>query len=179
MAYTMDDELISLFNRAQSDTYKVHDHALSDLRFLIERFTMNRYSEREREDYLDFFYNKNLIDYRLDSEKLDLIKHFLFFLLFNFPDRAESVAKCVKVLFDPSIYEAICSAIEFYMEKNDLATYELIFGITDTTNSAEYFKNKRVVELFQRIRKSGGKFSAALIEDVFNFYNENEKNISS
>jgi len=175
----MDKLLKSLFNKAQSEVYNIHEHALSDLRYVIERFTMDRYSEKERNDYFETFYNKELIDYRLDSEKLDLIKHFLFFLLFNFPDRAESVAKCVKVLFDPSIYEAICSAIEFYMEKNDLATYELIFGITDTTNSAEYFKNKRVVELFQRIRKSGGKFSAALIEDVFNFYNENEKNISS
>lgn len=166
----MDKLLKSLFNKAQSEVYNIHEHALSDLRYVIERFTMDRYCEKERSDYFDTFYNKELIDYRLDSEKLDLIKHFLFFLLFNFPDRAESVAKCVKVLFDPSIYEAICGAIEFYMEKNDLATYELIFGITNTTNNAEYFKNKRVVELFQRIRKSGGKFSSALIEDEFDFF---------
>lgn len=165
----MDNILTSFFNEAQSEDKGTYEPSLSDLRFVIERFTMERYNMNEENDYLKLFYVKSLINYRLDLEKLILVKHFLFYLLLNFPDRAALTGKCIKVLFDRSIYEAIYTAIEVYMEKDDLATCELIYAITNSVDTQAYLKNERIFELFQRILKFGGKYSQNLVKDEFEF----------
>src|ERR1700752_1699011 len=107
--------ILDLIGLTQAKDKNVFEKALSDLRYVIDRFTMDRYSVDEEADYSSIFYNKNLVECRLKSEELNYITHYLFFALFNFPDRAVLIAKCIKSLFDISVREAICTAIECYM----------------------------------------------------------------
>ena len=151
--------LEELIDNAQSDDQKRFESALLDLRLIIERFTQNRYSEKGVKDYLLLFSNKEFINYRLNSEQLKLVKHFLFFALFNFPDRTVLVAKCIKVLFDTSVREAICVAIKHYMKIDDDATCELIFAITDIGDFENYLSNQKIHDLFTEVSKFGGQYS--------------------
>ena len=157
--------LEELIDNAQSDDQKRFESALLDLRLIIERFTQNRYSEKGVKDYLLLFSNKEFINYRLNSEQLKLVKHFLFFALFNFPDRTVLVAKCIKVLFDTSVREAICVAIKHYMKIDDDATCELIFAITDIGDFENYRSNQKIRTLFKDVSKFGGKNSKEAVSN--------------
>lgn len=166
----MDKVINEIINSSESKERSRFETALSDLRHLIERYTMNRFSNEEQEDYFNTFYNKSLIDYQLNDEKLMLIKHFLFYALLNFPDRAVLVAKCIKVLFEESSREAICAGIEVYMKINDDATSELIFAITDLGDIQNYLSNERIFNLFIEISKFGGKHSKEAVNSQLNYY---------
>lgn len=152
----MDGILQNLLAQIESNDRKQFECALLDLRLIIERFTQNRYEDEETSNYLLLLNDKSLIDYPLSKEELEIIKYFLFFILFNFPDRAVLIAKCIKVLFDKSIREAVCFALEVYMEKDDHATCELMFAITNVGDLPDYFLNKRILDLFQKIAVIGG-----------------------
>ena len=166
----MDKIIEKILIESQCNERRKFEHALIDLRFIIERCTMNRYGEEEVSDYFKLFYDKKLTDYRLKNEDLIFIKYFLFFILFNFPDRAVLIAKCIKLLFDKSIREAICSAIEIYMKIDDHATCELIFAITNVGDIQNYFANKRIRHLFIKISKFGGKYSREAVIQEMNIY---------
>jgi hypothetical protein len=162
----MDDTVKELFNKAKS--LGQSEKALSDIRYLIERNTMNRFGESEKLDYLETFYDKALIDYRLNDDNLEVIKYFLIYLLFNFPDRAGLVAKCLKLLFSTEIREALCTAIEFYMTKDDHTTCELMYAITDVGDPGTYLSNKRIFELFVKLSKHGQEFSKSNAIETLN-----------
>jgi len=169
----MDNILKEIINNAQSAEQKKYEKALLDLRLIIERHTQNRYSDKEKNNYLLLFYDKNLINYRLHAEDLDEIKYFLFFVLFNFPDRAVLVAKCIKVLFDKNIREAICAAIEIYLKKgDDDTTCELIFAITNVGDEKNYLSNKRIIDLFILVSKFGGEYSKEAAKVELKYYND-------
>ncbi len=156
-----------LLEEAQCGNEDVFDKALSDLRFLIERETMNRHGAEDRKEYEQLFFKKELIEYSISQREIDLIKYFLIYLLLNFPDRSLLTAKCLKVFFDQSIEEAICSAIEIYMDKDDSTTCELIYAIVNAYQDQSYLSNDRVRTLFNKIREFGKKHSKEIIEAEF------------
>jgi hypothetical protein len=164
----MDIVINKLLNESQSIIKDQYEKALSDLRFVIERYTMNRFNKKEENDYLKLFYNHDLIHYRIDIQDFDLVKKILIYILFNFPDRAVLTAKCIKALFDHSISEAICNGIETYLKKDDLATCELIYAITNSYEDQSYLQDDRILKLFQEISMQGGTYSRAIIEDELN-----------
>jgi hypothetical protein len=102
---------------------------IKDLELLIERHTQQRYGE---EDYLIGFYKKDLFYYTLNKEEADTIVYFLIFLLFNFPDRAGFTAHAIKKCYGYDLLEACCTGINFYMQKDDFATINLIDFILNT-----------------------------------------------
>ena len=158
--------LDDIFEMSLSEEQNEFESALSDLRYIIERHTMNRYSESERKDYITLFSNKNLIDYKLKSSDINLVKYFLFYILFNFSDRAIFAARGIKVLFDKSIWEAICNAINIYLEIDDHTTCELVFGIINLGDS-DYFSNEKVINTFKKVIAFGGPFSREAVLQVF------------
>lgn len=172
----MDSIIKHLIFQSESEDENQFEEALTDLRFLIERKVMNRFDESEESDYLKLFYNKKLIDYKIADDDFRLIKQSLVYLLFNFPDRSILIAKCLKVLFDHLIVEALCNGIEVYMRKNDLATSELIYAITNSYDNQSYLKNSRIFQVFQEVALSGGKYSAEIVKDEFKFYQRNNSN---
>jgi hypothetical protein len=170
----MDDILQQLIKESQSDNRKSFENSLMDLRFTIERYTEGKYGENYTAAYLGYFRDKSLIEHRFTDENLLLVKHFLFYGLFNYPDRAVLFAKCIKVLYDKSAREAICAGIERYIADDD-ATCELIFGITNLDDE-DWQENSRIVELFRRIAKVGGEYSSyAAKTSLGRFNNLNEK----
>ena len=166
----MNDILDDILIKIQSNQQKKFENALLDLRLLIERYTQNRYGEDEIKNYILLFTDRSLINYRLNNEELIQIKYLLFFLLFNFPDRAVLVAKCIKVLFDINVREAICAGIELYMKKDDHATCELIFAITNVGDEEIYFSNKRIIDLFIEVSKFGGEYSKEAANNQLKYY---------
>ena len=123
---TMDAILANILQTACSDLPNFYEKALVDLRFLIERHTQDRYDGEQINNYLLLFYDRSLISYRLQQDDLIYVKYFLFYMLFNAPDRAVLTAKCIKVLFDRSSLEAIYAGIRYYMRKDDPTTCVLI-----------------------------------------------------
>lgn len=166
----MDGVIQNILSRIESNDKNAFERALADLRLIIERFTQNRYDDKEIPNYLILFNDKTLIEYRLQDKNLKIIKYFLFFILFNFPDRATLTAKCIKVLFDTSIREGVCRAIEIYMEEDDHTTCELIFAITDVGDIQEYFSNQRILRLFKKIAVIGGKNSRGVAKAQLDYY---------
>jgi len=168
----MDNILKDLLSKAQAKKQKEYENALIDLRLIIERCTQNRYSDEGIANYLLLFYDRSLINYKLNNESLIFIKYFLFYALLNFPDRSVLVAKCIKVLYDISIREAICSAIEINLRKDDNTTCELIFAITDLGDAESYLSDKRILNLFIDISKFGGENSKEVANAELNYYKE-------
>jgi len=168
----MDNVIKEILIGSQSDKREVFKNSLQDLRLIIERYTQNRYSEDGISNYLLLFCDKSLISYRLKTEDVNYLKHYLFFMILNFPDRAVLIAKCIKVLFDTTIREAICGAIELYMEKDDDTTCELIFAITDFGDIQNIFSNKRIFNLFIEISKSGGENSREAVRSQLRNYKD-------
>lgn len=160
----MDQMLNQLIQHIQSENRYEFTSALSDLRLVIERFTMNRYEEKEMKDYYNLFGDKRLVDYKMQKDDYFLVKNFLFYALLNFPDRSLLTAKCIKVLFDNSALEAICNSVEFFSTKNDETTYELILAITDVDEFGERYNNKRIMDLFVYISEFGGELSKELVK---------------
>lgn len=161
----------NIFSKAQSKERVDYETSLLDLRLLIERRTMDRYSNKELSDYLLLFHNADLISYRLNEKELVIIKYFLFYSLFNFPDRAVLIAKCIKVLFDQSLIEAICAAIKLYMVSDDDTTCELIFAITDS-GDLTYMSNGQITDLFSEIIKIGGPHSQQAVKAQIDLFKE-------
>ena len=116
---------------------------------------MNRYSQEEVSDYLGIFYDKSLISYKLENRDLNLLKYFLIYALFNFPDRAFMIAQCIKVLFDTTIRFAICAGLEQFMHDDDITTTELIYAITNIGDYETYCKDVQFINLLSRISKEG------------------------
>ena len=175
----MNTTIKKILNEAQDIEKIKFERALVDLKFIIERYTMNRYGDSEVKDYLKLFYDKSLVYYKLKKEELTSIKYFLFFILFNFPDRAVLTAKCIKVLFDESVREAICTGIEIYMEREDDVACELIFAITNLGDMQNYFNNKRIRDLLIKVSKFGGENSKkATIQQLSLFKKEFDPNFT-
>jgi hypothetical protein len=166
-SYEMDDALEKLCTGAQSEMSNEFESALFDLRLIIERHNQDRFDEKQTANYLTWLRNKKLIDYRFDQRYLTPIKHFLFFILFNFPDRSVLVAKCIKVLFDKSAWTAICAGIKIYMKDDDTCC-ELIFAITDLDDN-DWYDRQEIVGLFEEIRRSGGEYSRYAAESALKF----------
>jgi hypothetical protein len=159
----MDSTLKKLLSDSQSENASIFVNGLSDLRYVIERFTMNRYDKKEEDDYLVAFYDKDLISYKIEKNDLPFIKHFLIFLLFNCPNRAVLTSKCIKVLFDSSIIEAICNGIIIYLY-DDHTTCELIYCVQNAQKYIEYLKNETVIKTWKQIEQHGGEFSREAIK---------------
>lgn len=172
----MDKKIKHIIKKAISNDQDQIETALLDLRLVIERFTMNRYGDKEIPKYLLLFNDKSLIDYHLNNDKIDFIKYFLVYLLFNFPDRAILTAKCIKVLFDISIREVICTGIEKYLTIDDGTTCELIFSITDVGDYEIFFSNQRIINLFKNVSEYGGEYSKAAAIAQLNFFHEGNTN---
>ncbi|MBX3256100.1 MAG: hypothetical protein KF862_18330 [Chitinophagaceae bacterium] len=165
----MDEVIKSLIERIESVNDETSMRALSDLRLVVERFTMNRYEEKEESDYRILFYDKTLIDYRLKEDDYDNIKYFLFYILLNLPGKAFFIAKCIKVLYDETANEAICSAVEVFLRKNDEVTYELLLALIDQDQSEIRFVNQRIVALYNKVLNQGGKLSKDLVINDLNY----------
>jgi hypothetical protein len=170
----MDSILIKLVQNAGGDSEKQFVNALLDLRLIIERRTQNRYGDEEVGNYRLLFSDKSLISYRIAFEDLLFAKHFLFYLLFNNSDRAVLAAKCIKVLFDKSSWDAICAGIEYYMQRDDDTTCELIFAITDL-DDAEWCSLNNIVELFEKVSKMGREYSKQAAESALELYRNSKE----
>ena len=166
----MDKVLFQLFEYIQSKDEYEFTSSLSDLRLVVERYTMNRYKEEEKRDYEKLFYDKKLLDYRMQNEDFLFVKHFLFYVLLNFPDRSLLTAKCIKVLFDESALEAISNCVELFLIKDDKTTYELILAITDQDELGERFKSKRIMDLFIYISEFGGELSKKAVREDLQYF---------
>jgi len=147
--------LEQLILMAQSSDRKLFEKALIDLRLTIERYTQNRYSEEDNRNYLRLLSDKKLIDIKLTEKEIISFKYFLFYALFNFPDRSVLVAKCIKVLFDVDAREAICVGIDYYMNKDDYTTHELLLAITDVGDEDSYMQNSRIRNMFIKVASQG------------------------
>ena len=165
----MDCILENLLLNIQSADPEKYEPALLDLRLIIERHSMNRYDESELDDYLIIFHDITLIDKKLTNEEFIFLKYFLLYSLFNFPDRATLTAKCIQVLFDETIREAICAAaIEIYMNDNHDATCELIFSIADLGDI--FLENDKVFNTFKKIFTYGGPYSKEIVTSLFEYF---------
>jgi hypothetical protein len=165
----MDSILLKLIQNAGGEYEKRFVNALLDLRLIVERYTQNRYGEEELGNYQLLFNDKSLLSYRITAEDLLYTKHFLFYLLFNNSDRAVLAAKCIKVLFDKSSWNAILAGIEFYMYRDDHTTCELIFAITDLDDD-EWYSFGGAVELFEKVSKMGGEYSKEAAESALELH---------
>ncbi len=167
----MREDLKTLFGNVLSVSPAVYEPALCDLRFVIERHTMGRYSEKEHTDYLLLFYNKNLIETRLENDEVVDIKYFLFYILFAEPRKANLASRCIRVLYDKSITHGICNAIRVYI--NDVDTVcQLIYAITDIDDYS-FINDKYVIDTFEMVNEFGKEESRNLIKKTIDFINKN------
>lgn len=168
-------ELPELLSRAQSTRREEMENALLDLRFLIERATMNRYNTDDEDEYKILFTDQTLLGVKLNADHLVTIRYFLFFLMLNYPDRAVLTAKCIKVLFDTSLREGIINLIRIYMEKDDDATCELIFAIMNVGDHY-HINNRDTLDVFKTILQKGGASSREAVLNSFNYYKRHHNN---
>lgn len=163
--------------KCKSDNNEEREEGFTDLRFLIERYTQNRYDRSSEEEYKLLFYNLKLLDVRLTEEEFEYIKNFLYYSILNVKDNTSIlIAKCIKVTYDYSSIEAICKLIEYYAQVDDITTDVLILAINNQFDDGSHFKNERIVSVYKHILKNGGKYSKERINYIFNFYKENYDN---
>jgi hypothetical protein len=167
----MEQTLQSLIDNILSNEREKFESGLLDLRLIIERYTMDRYTEEDRNSYMLLFQNPSFNEFKLDEKTLDFLKYLLFYAILSFPDRSTLIAKCIKVFLDESLREAICAVIEIYMTKDDDTTCELIFAITNLGDN--FFENERIFNLFTRVANVGGKSSREAVNAQFDYYKKN------
>lgn len=134
-------------------------YGIQDLELLIERHTQGRYHEV---DYKIGFKAKPLYDLVLDKENADNIVYFLFYLLFNFADRAGYTSHAIKKCYGYNILEGCCCGIKIYMNIDDFATINLIEGIVNHNLREEVSQD--VLSLIESVRNNGLPYSKDYVE---------------
>ena len=132
---------------------------IQDLEFLIERHTQNRYNEK---NYDLIFNSKELSNLVLDSNDADLIVYFLFFLLFNFPDRAGHTSLAIKKCYGYDITTGCCNGIKIYVERDDFTTINLLDAILNQTDTGQIPPSAS--EYFTLAREKGLPFTKQFLE---------------
>jgi hypothetical protein len=136
-------------------------YSIQDLELLIERHTQSRYGEK---DYKIGFYSKGLFSMVLNNEDADIIVYFLFYLLFNFPDRAGYTAHAIKKCYGYNIIEACTCGIKIYMNKDDFATINLIEALVNNYTLSELPKS--VWDIFNSVKNDGLPHSREHLEKM-------------
>ena len=143
--------LQQLFEQCQAPLDAGATAAINDLSAIIERHTLKKYGDAEYDARLA--HRPELQQLHLEDSDLTAVKHFLFYLLLNYPDRAATAARGLVKCYDPAITEGICQAIELYWQKDDEATSCLTDAIT-YARSYEQFGD-RVMTLFKKLHQEG------------------------
>jgi hypothetical protein len=136
-------------------------YSIQDLELLIERHTQNRYHEV---DYKILFNTKALFNIVLEKEDADNIVYFLFYLLFNYPDRAAHTAYAIKKCYNYNILEGCYRGIKIYMQSDDFATINLMEGIINNYATEEL--PQHVLILFESVKLNGLPYSRDYVNKI-------------
>ncbi|QJB33025.1 hypothetical protein HF324_17190 [Chitinophaga oryzae] len=125
--------------------------ALGDLAALLERHALNRYEDPAGAEQL--VHRPDLAALRLEPAEMTALKHFLFFMLMNYPDRAAAVAHCLKKCYDPALATGLCQAIAVYWQQDDDATVALTDAITYSQGYDQF--SDTVLSWFKKLATEG------------------------
>lgn len=145
---------------------KSAERSIQDLRLLIERYTMNRYSKDDEHEYMILFSDQSLLHVRLTQEDINAIKIEIFYMILRYSEYSVLFAKCIKVFFDSELWGAIRKCIYAYINEDDTIC-ELIFAITDTKARWEQDEANRKVLIY--VSKNGGEQSRRISLDYLSY----------
>lgn len=170
----MTKEIYSIVNKCQSENLTTKENAFVDIKFLIERYTQNRYDEISRKEYNRLFHDKELLNIVLTDIEYSYIRNFLYYniLLNSKSEISVLIAKCIKVTYEEASENAIINLIDIFMEINDATTHELILAITDIDNGT-CLENLDINSIFRKVYRKGGEMSRNLIISLFEFHKQN------
>ncbi|SJZ62936.1 hypothetical protein SAMN04488128_101977 [Chitinophaga eiseniae] len=140
--------------------------ALSDLASLLERHALNKYEDPAGAEKR--LHRPDLADLRLEAAEMTAFKHFLFFMLMNYPDRASSVAHCLKKCYDPALTTGLCQAIAAYWQQDDAATVQLTDAITYAQGYDQF--SETVLGWFKKLAMEGLPETRKSINQKFAYY---------
>jgi hypothetical protein len=144
------EKIYELFQNSQSKELEYGLTALGDLGLLIEKHTLIRESI---DTYKILLNDESLLYITLDLNDIELITYFLFYMLFNYPDRSWRVAWCLSKCYSKKNIIGLGSGIEFYMNKDDNTTCYLIRAITDINSLSEL--DESIIHILNNVRKNG------------------------
>ncbi|NML42074.1 hypothetical protein HHL17_33115 [Chitinophaga sp. G-6-1-13] len=125
--------------------------ALTDLAALLERHALNKYEDPTGSEKLA--HRPDLAALRLTTAEMTSLKHLLFFLLMNYPDRAAATARCLKKCYDPALTTGLCQAIALYWQQDDAATLQLTDAITQSQGFDQF--SEMVLSWFKKLSVEG------------------------
>ncbi|MBC9911849.1 hypothetical protein [Chitinophaga varians] len=125
--------------------------ALSDLAALLERHALNKYEDPAGGEKLA--HRPDLAALRLEAGEVTSLKHWLFFMLMNYPDRAAPVARCLKKCYDAALTTGLCQAIARYWQQDDAATVQLTDAITQSQGFDQF--SETVLSWFKKLAAEG------------------------
>ncbi|NLR66453.1 hypothetical protein HGH92_19245 [Chitinophaga varians] len=125
--------------------------ALTDLAALLERHALNKYEDPAGSAKLA--HRPDLSALRLTAADVTSLKHFLFFMLMNYPDRAAATARCLKKCYDPALTTGLCQAIALYWQQDDAATTQLTDAISQSQGFGQF--SETVLTWFKKLAMEG------------------------
>lgn len=125
--------------------------AFADLAALLERHALNKYEDPAGAEKL--VHRPDLAALRLETADMTALKHFLFFMLMNYPDRAAAAARCLKKCYDPALTTGLCQAIALYWQQDDAATLQLTDAITQSQGFDQF--SDTVLSWFKKLEVEG------------------------
>lgn len=155
-----------LFEESQAPLGAGATAAINDLAAVTERHTLNKYGDAAYDTRLA--HQPELQQLRLENSDLMAVKHFFFYLLLNYPDRAAAAARGLVKCYDPSITEGVCQAIELYWQKDDEATSCLTDAITHAQSYEQF--GDRVMTLFKKLHQEGLPVTRKNMSAKFAYY---------
>lgn len=140
--------------------------ALSDMAAFLERHALNKYDGPGGADQL--VHRPGLAALRPTPAEVAALKHFLFFMLMNYPDRAAAVARCLKKCYDPALTTGLCQAIAVYWQDNDAVTVQLTDAITYSQEYDQF--SETVLRWFKKLAAEGLPDTRNSIMQKFAYY---------
>lgn len=140
--------------------------ALSDMAALPERHVLNKYDDPAGADKL--VHRPGLAALRPTPAEVAALKHFLFFMLMNYPDRAAAVARCLKKCYDPALTTGLCQAIAAYWQDDDAATVQLTEAITSSQGYGQF--SEMVLRWFKKLAAEGLPDTRKSMTQKFAYY---------
>jgi hypothetical protein len=140
--------------------------ALADLAALLERHALNKYEDPAVSEQLA--HRPDVATLRLTAAAVTSIKHFLFFMLMNYPDRAAATARCLKKCYDPALTTGLCQAIALYWQQDDAATVQLTEAITQSQGFDQF--SETVLNWFKKLAVEGLPETRKSMTQKFAYY---------
>lgn len=143
-----------------------HITAINDLALLLERHALNKYDDETFQQALS--HRPDLAALHLNGSDVTSLKHFLFFLLMNYPDRAALSARCLVKCYDASLTPGICQAIAAYWQQDDAATCRLTDAITYAQGYDQF--SETVLTWFKKLHTEGLPETRKTMSQKFSYY---------